>query len=949
MNGPLVYRFMSQDGLNVLHFTGDFLLTLEGEGKQEIRSKEAVVWLSEGKDGNRAFKFLQIFLFRDAEITQLGGTYTTAPSLFVSLSTFGDVRVDTDDVAMQSTADSDVYKRGNLIRNAIVESGAGEPDPSISLGVLDPNGIAAAKPGRPEKPVIHFESKGELKLLEAEGGRKVMVVVGGVYLSRGSPGVTEYFEIQADSAVVYLSPGATPPSASEKNEGAKSDNRKKELNAQGGASAETESGKTSARQKPRTARHRADKQVMASSIGDVDVEAAYLEGDVRLSQGMNIIRAERVYYDFHHERAVILDAVARSSLAQRNVSLYVRADEIRQLSANEITANNAIITTSEFHTPHYHIGASQVDLINRTQPDPGGQHTGMQAGTYKIHDATFNVLGHPILWWPYLQGDVSSSETAIRSTRFGYSSKFGTEFETKWHFFNLLGIETPKGFDSTLTTEYFTKRGPAVGLNAEWEQDRYFGLMKSYAIVDHGEDKLGHERDEPTPQGFRDRFLFRHRQYLEDDWQVSLELSYISDKNFLEEYFPKEYENEKEQETILYLKKQRDNWAFTVALQSRLMDFLTQTERYPDFNLEIIGEPIGDAGTWYSENRLGVVRYRAAEQDFRDFLHNGSTPSSGGTFRTDTRQEATFPLDIGTVRAVPFVAGRGTSWSETIDKGGEYRGFAETGIRASSYFWKLYPETRSRLLDIDGIRHVIKPELTVWTSAANVDREDLFQFDDTVEGAQDLSGATVAVRQRWQTKRGRDDYRRIVDVFTNTLSAGGFSNADGNDATNGYASFWRPENSISRNFVNSASTWRINDRTSLMNEINYDISDQRVDVLNLSLAVERSPRFNYVIAYRFIDKADSNLLGFDMNYKMTDRYTTAFRELFDLERGQTLEASLAFVRRFPRWYGALSLDLDNSKDDFGVSLSFWPEGLPHTGMASRRFTGVSGLTQLGNE
>ena len=65
---------------------------------------------------------------------------------------------------------------------------------------------------------------------------------------------------------------------------------------------------------------------------------------------------------------------------------------------------------------------------------------------------------------------------------------------------------------------------------------------------------------------------------------------------------------------LLYLKKQQDNWAFTALLQTRLMDFLTQTERYPDLAYFKIGEPIGDRVTWYTENRLGMVRYRGAER-----------------------------------------------------------------------------------------------------------------------------------------------------------------------------------------------------------------------------------------------------------------------------------------------------------------------------------------------
>ena len=110
------------------------------------------------------------------------------------------------------------------------------------------------------------------------------------------------------------------------------------------------------------------------------VEAVYLEGDVIMSQGPNKIRASRLYYDFIEERALILDAVVRTELTERGVPLSIRADEIRQLSTRRFTASDAIFTTSDFHTPHYHIGAGKVELTDRTPQGSGGGREGLRAG-----------------------------------------------------------------------------------------------------------------------------------------------------------------------------------------------------------------------------------------------------------------------------------------------------------------------------------------------------------------------------------------------------------------------------------------------------------------------------------------------------------------------------------------------------------------------------------------
>ena len=65
-----------------------------------------------------------------------------------------------------------------------------------------------------------------------------------------------------------------------------------------------------------------------------------------------MIRAERLFYDFREDRALILDVVARALEPSQKLPIYVRAAKVQQLSANEYNATNAQITTSEFHTPH---------------------------------------------------------------------------------------------------------------------------------------------------------------------------------------------------------------------------------------------------------------------------------------------------------------------------------------------------------------------------------------------------------------------------------------------------------------------------------------------------------------------------------------------------------------------------------------------------------------------
>ena len=945
LDGELAYIFSDEDGSEALHFVGNFSLKLGDREGLALHAREAVIWLTHRELTGRSYRHFQVLLWGDGEVIEVGGTVASGPALFVTLNSFGNVTTRADDVTDQSSADTLVYQQGNRIRLALLDAAVEGASEDVSLMVFDATGMSTSEGFKP-RPVINFRSRGDLRMDDLDGGQ-VLTVTGGVYLSRGMPDSNDYLEIRADCVVVLI-PARRGVGGIDGGE-REPDGTKGAQTPNAADTPETRSaGVDGATMKPKAlpfagARPR---QRLAAPFGEVEVEAVYLEGDVILSQGPNVITASRLYYDFDADRALILDAIVRTTVKERDLPLHLRAKSIKQLSLQHYTAEDAVLTTSEFHTPHYHVGARKIEFINRTPSEPSGRQGAIRAGSFRVQHATLNIGGIPSLYWPSLRGNLDVSETAIRGLRTGYSDDFGFELESDWHLLSLLGYEVPVGFDATLNLDYFSNRGPAVGVDVDYQRDTYFGLHRSYLMTEYGTDILGRDRERQEFTGTRGRFLWRHRHYLEDDWQVSFELSYISDKNFLEEFFEPEFDNDKEQETLVHLKKQRENWAFTALAQWRNLDFTTQTESKPDVTFRWIGEPLGTFTTLFSENRAGVVHYRPADQTFRELLRNGRAISSGPTWRADTRQELTFPLDVGPVRIVPFISGRGSVWDDSPEGNGLSRAFATYGLRGSMYLWKVYPEFESDLLDIHGLRHIVKPDFTFWASHTNVDSHELYAFSDGVEEIDEVDGVAFGLRERFQTKRGRGENRRTVDVLTCDWEIGVFNDSPGGPTTNGFVSYSRPENSIARNYFNSSMIWRVNDQTAFVTESSWDLNDGKNDIFNVSMVVERSPRLSYLVGYRLIEDVESSLLAFDANYRFNEKHTLVLRELFDLDRGRTLDFTIGLIRRFPRWYGALSFQLDEAEDDFGVSLSIWPEGLPQAALGSRRFTGLANTTRV---
>jgi hypothetical protein len=150
------------------------------------------------------------------------------------------------------------------------------------------------------------------------------------------------------------------------------------------------------------------------------------------------------------------------------------------------------------------------------------------------------------------------------------------------------------------------------------------------------------------------------------------------------------------------------------------------------------------------------------------------------------RMELDLPIQSGKFKLVPYVAGTFgyddrsgftrslVDGSDTGSPGNAAVGIGEAGIRASMQpLWKVYPNVKSRLWDVNGLRHIIQPRLA------------LALFAETDSAVQQRNTLNFGISQRLQTKRrtyGHDINNLSVDLphskrkaygrDTNSLSVG---------------------------------------------------------------------------------------------------------------------------------------------------------------------------------
>jgi LPS transport system D len=723
------------------------------------------------------------------------------------------------------------------------------------------------------------------------------------------------------------------------------------------------------------------------------VQGVYLEGDVTVTYGDQTIRAEKVYYDFTTDRAIMLDAVLSTYDLKTQSPLYLRAAEIMQLAQGEFAAKSVKLSTDEFYTPHYYIGADSMTIRSIAAPaTPGNAAPQNNNYAFTATGTTLNAFGAPLFYWPYLAGTTEQQPTPLKSINVGYSDIFGATIRTDWDPLQLAGIQEPKNVTTDWNLDELSKRGPATGLDTRYNLGTSQGFLNSYIMYDDGTDNLGVNRDNiPLDSHLRGFVSGREQQQLNDQWTIALSASYISDPNFLEQYFQNEYATAPEQETSVYIKQQNQNEAFSVLGTWNLNRFVANadleedefaTQKYPEIQYLRNGDKLFGLLTYYGNSTGGVLddkfsdatpAERALQLQFpgpgitpnesfsQYYLQNGWTDQSIARF--DSRQELDLPLAAGPLEFTPFVTGRITYWDTDFPvqnnspSGGTTRAWGSVGVRSTATFWRTYENVDSNFFDVHGLRHIIQPEVDVFASGSNVQEGYLQPYDRDVEGITDASGAQIALHQIFQTKRGRPGQEETVDWITfdvdadmfwnnhenpnapfnpaNPMYAGApFATSDFGQPLIGYYDFTEPELSQVADSINADLVWKAGSNVSFLADESYNMDEEKVVQIDSGVAVDQSPSLSYFLGNRYIGPLDSDQWTGSVNYALSEQYALSMTQSYDFSLKHNILSELTIVRHLPRLYAAITLGYDADSGNTALFVSIWPAGYPSYGITS---------------
>ncbi len=694
---------------------------------------------------------------------------------------------------------------------------------------------------------------------------------------------------------------------------------------------------------------------------DVDINSVrgvYLEDNVIVTDGQYTIRAPRVFYDLAHDQAVVLDAVLHTWNHQRRLPIYVRAKMLRQDAADRWSAHDAVLATSEFAVPHFAIAAKKITLRQRRDED------GLATYPYQAQDLSLKWGPLPVGYWPALAGEAGRVEDLpLQRVHGSYSRNNGPTVETTWNLFSLLGRTPPEGVELLGRADFQGDHGPATGLDLRYDQPQMWGLAHGYLVFDdHGDDEFADRRNVLFDGDTRGYALWRHRHYLLDDWQLSLEMAFDSDETFLEEFFRDEAELSKPYETSIYLKTQEEDWAFTFLAQYDLLDFTPQTttlqapgytvEKLPELGYFRIGTSLLDNQlTWFTENRATVMRVRAGDDRPAD---RGFTPGAsvqlfgqahGVSFeralsdrgvptdkrlRLDSRHELQAPSKLGILDLTPYVAGRVTAYDDDFAEfsgdGDKIRLWGSLGVRAHTHFSRVYNQAHAPWLDVNRLRHIIEPGVDLFWSGATLDRDDLPVYDQDVESIQDGLGFRFGLRNTLQTQRGGQGKWRNVDwlvLDTDVIVRG----SDADSATRIARFFsYRPELSRGGNHLHSQLGWRVSEVLALSGDMTFNIDRERTAQWRVGTSLRHTPRLSSFVDYAEIDDLASRLLHYGFTYELTRKYDLRFKHVLDFGSDASRQFEVRLERRLPRWRLIALVRVDELDDEQTFGLVLIPEG-----------------------
>jgi LPS-assembly protein len=658
-----------------------------------------------------------------------------------------------------------------------------------------------------------------------------------------------------------------------------------------------------------------------------------LEGDVTILDHGHIWRGTNFIYNFK------TGEVRAGRFKTMQAPFSMSGERMGGVSNKVQRATNVVISTDDYERPVYTIHARRATIA------PGDY--------LEAHQATVYIGKMPVFYYPYYRKSLKPHPYNWEFEP-GYRSLYGPYLLSAFNWYGM-GV-----LDGTIHADEREKRGEAGGPDlqlhlGDWGE----AAFRYYYAHDHDPEADGIAA--PHLGENRQRGNFYYEAHPATNVTAKVVANYQSDPLVIRDFYTAEYNKNVEPASFGEVNEIWDNWVLDGMAQPRLVNFFETVERLPDVKLTGLRQELGATPIYYeSETSAGYFKRAFSDTNVAvpftnytllpDGLGYAATRGTYGGYpnymaaRADTLQQFILPETLfGWLNVDPRAGGRATYYStvegpqaRTNQQG---RGVFNTGVDVSFKASRVFPEAQSGLLDVQGLRHIIEPELDyvyVPTASSRVPQFDYqqpslrlgpidFPEYNSIDSITRENVLRLMLRNKLQTKR-RDGVEDLVNwaVYADWDLTPGTNHS----FTDVYSDLsFRP-----RSWLTFISSTRYDVPDTRWREAIERIMIQPTTALSVSLGyyylMNNDPEF---LTYPGENLPGHNLVDFSLYYRVNENWGARIEELFEGQNG-TMERQLYTIYRDLRsWTSALTFSLNEGPGqptDFTATITFSLKAFP---------------------
>lgn len=670
--------------------------------------------------------------------------------------------------------------------------------------------------------------------------------------------------------------------------------------------------------------------------GDVSIYADYAEynpdtrdvllvGNVRIYTQEGLFAGQRAVYNLESRQTRALEFAGEFG------PLRFRALSVRAPSLREFRVSGAVLTTDDSSEPDFFVKARTM----RIYPDD----------RVIFVNSTLFVKDVPVFWFPYLYSNLGTTGFEILP---GYDSQWGAYVLTSYGF----PIGPGNDLIGRVRADYRTLRGFALGFDADINfgpDDRNTGTFESYHAWDQDPSlgPTGERSAANTPNSNRYRVAYKQTLFLTDDIYAKADINVLSDRYFLEDFFPNLFRIDPEPDNYVSLTKWSEFYTLNLMTRWQVNDFQQYTERLPELALDVKNHRLFGWPVFYSGQTGGVYLRRA-------FADTSALPDYE-TFRFDTFHQLTAPFQLFNWLSVVPRAGfrlsyynrsgsfESTPGFPTFDSpvsaqsspintptpdlnegGGIIRPIFNFGLENSFKLSRTYEKIQARWIGLDGVRHVVQPytNLSVVVNAG-APASDVLQFDRVVPSTLLLPinfpdfTATDSIdswgimrfgaRQRFQTRRNNDTFEWMsLDTFFDV----NFENPYSDSPVSNLVNLWRYQ----------PVPW-----LSLAVRSQLPLTDDGFTEMDTRITYMPIPQVAFSVGHAYLNGNeffdDGSQFNISAYWRITDNWAVSVFEQYEAEDGLLLYQRYMVHRDLSSWIASFGTQIRDNQDgptDYGV-------------------------------